>query len=532
MQRKTLSVVLIMSLLLTLLAACGGKTGGNEPNNTGGSTTPGEGTQTPAANYGDTGGLQLPLTDKPVTLTWMLVSDVEGLNTKLIATEIEKRTGIKLEIQAIAPAIFKERLQTTLASGKLPDLFHGLSLSEVNKLGALNAIAPINKHIDKLPNFKKLYTEENPWVMKSYSDDKGNMYAWPIYKFSREVNHGFLYRKDVFEANNIKMWNTTDEFYQAMKALKEKYPASYPYASKTKENIFMDWAYGWGIGGTSFPAYYDEGTKQWSFSFTSPKYKEMLDFIKKMYDEGLIDPEFLTDTAAGWQGKMTTGKSFVTFDWIGRLDEFSNAVQSQIPGYDLRYANPVGPTGNIRTLPDVTTFGLAVANNDKQELAFKLLDYLSSPSGAELVTMGIEGVSYTKDSNNNITYPELKDVAKVDIKALEQKYGLWLEGMYLRVDPRSVYFDFTDREQEAQDLMVDKKEALDPVLKFTDEETATIAELRPQLLKAANEFAVRYILTKNQGDAQWQEWLNTAKKMNEEKYIKAFNDAQKRFDSQ
>src|SRR5690606_35748837 len=177
------------------------------------------------------------------------------------------------------------------------------------------------------------------------------------YGLNRDVNHGFLYRKDIFDKHNIKEWTNTDEFYDALKKLKAAYPDSYPYASKTKENIFKDWAYGWGIGGSEFPSYYDEKSKTWKEVYTSNEYKSMLDFMKKLYEEGLIDPEFITDTDASWTAKMTTNnKSFVTFDWIGRLDSFANQVKAAIPDYNLRYANPVGPTGNIRTLPKISNF--------------------------------------------------------------------------------------------------------------------------------------------------------------------------------
>src|SRR5690606_1982136 len=157
--------------------------------------------------------------------------------------------------------------------------------------------------------------------------------------------------------------------------------------------------------------YYDEANKTWKFTFTQPEYKDMLDFMKKLFNEGLLDPEFMTDTAANWTAKMTSADSaFVTFDWIGRLDMFYNQVKDQNPNYDLRYGNPVGPTNHIRSLDQITTFGLTVTKNDKSEIALKLLDYLSSPEGAELVMLGVEGESFVVNEDGSISYPELQDV--------------------------------------------------------------------------------------------------------------------------
>jgi len=550
MLKKLLSVALILTLAVSLVAACasgnsgsknagsgGGDTAaeGSGGNNAGGSgnADKNEGSEDTASQWGDTGGLKLPLVDKPTKLTWMLVSE-NPANDKLIVKEIEKRTGITLDLQTYSPSTYQEKLRVTVASGNLPDIFHGLKPAELKKIGQQGAVVAINDYADMLPNFRRLYLEENPWVVASYGDESGKLYSWPIYNMNRDVNHGFLYRKDIFEKHGIKPWENTEEFYEALKKLKELYPNSYPYASKTKEYIFRDWAYGWGIGGASYPAYYDEDEKVWKFASITPEHKDMLDFMKKLYNEGLMDPEFLTDTPDSWTAKMTNGSSFVTWDWIGRLDLFYNQVKDQNPEYDLRYAMPIGPTGNIRTLPKIdASWGIAVANNKNKEAALKLLDYLTSPSGAALVTLGVEGETFYFDDNGKPVYPELKDVPLVDIKVLEDRYGLWLEGMYLAPDHRSVYYNYTEKEQEAQDMMLEGNhfEPEDPVLNFTDDENARIAELQLSLEKAANEFNAKYILDKSYSDAEWEAWVKNAKDLGVDEYIAIYNAAQARFDA-
>lgn len=486
--------------------------------------------------YGDTGGLKLPLVDKPTKVTWMLTSSVQGLNDKDVIKEIENRTGVTLEILSYPSASYADKLNITLASGSLPDILTGSTFSEVNKLGGQGAFVAINDYLDKLPNFKSLYVdnEENNWVMKSFSDDNNNIYTWPVYGLSRDVNHGFMYRKDIFDKHGIKEWTNTEEFYQAMKQLKELYPNSTPVVSKTQDGIFRDWAYGWGIGGESYPMYYDEATTTWKLATIQPEFKEQIDFMKKLYNEGLLDPEFITDTAASWTAKMTSENSaFVTFDWIGRLDMFYEQVKEAIPDYDLRYAYPVGPTGNIRSLSKVLNFGTAVAKGKNEEVALKLLDYLTSPSGSELITLGIEGKHYVIDANGKVTYPNITDVEKIEITTLEEKYGAWVEGMYVKVDTRSTYFNYTEKEQEAQDKInkANRFEALDPMLKFTDEETSDMVDFTTNLQKAGIEFAVQYVLDKNYGDAQWEAWLATAKDLNAPQLEAIYNTAQARFDA-
>lgn len=530
-------MLLVISLLITVLAACGGnsnnaskKDGKNAPSNsTNVSATAPEVTN----QYGDTGGLTLPLVDSPTEITWMLVSETP-VNDKLIAKEIEKRTGIKVNFQVYSAATYVEKLRVTVGSGKLPDIFHGLKTAELKDIGTQGAVVAINDYADMLPNFSRLYLEENPWVISSYGDENGKLYTWPVYDMNRDVNHGMMYRKDIFDKNGIPEYTDTESFYQALKKLKEVYPNSYPLASKLKEAIFRDLSYGWGIGSASYPAYYDETAKEWKYASIQPEHKDMLDFLKKLYNEGLLDPEFLTDTSDSWTSKMTTDKSFVTWDWIGRLDLFYNQVKDANPEYDLRYGNPVGPTGNIRTLPLINAdMGVAVANGKNKEAALKLLDYLTSPSGAELATLGVEGETFNFDADGKPVYPELANEALIDINVLNDRYGLWLEVMYLAPDHRSVYYNYTEKEQEAQDKIVsaNKFEAIDPVLNFTDTENATIADYQVNLDKAASEFNAKYILSKNYGDQQWNDWVKSAENLGAGKFIETYNRAQQRYDA-
>ncbi|CAN7378042.1 extracellular solute-binding protein [Paenibacillus sp. LjRoot153] len=534
MSKKLISSVAGIALMTSILTACSGTTGGQKEGGAAASASTAPAATQAANPYGDTGGLKLPLVNEPTTLTWMLPSNSTNIKEdKLVVQEILKRTGIKVDFQTYSPQTYQDKLKVIVASGKLPDIFEGLKAAELKKIGKQKGVVAINDYAEMLPNFKKLYLQENSWVVKSYGDENGKLYTWPIYDLNRDVNHGFLYRKDIFDKLGIKEWTTTDEFYQALKKLKEAYPNAYPYASKGLANVFRDWSYGWGIGSDSYPAYYDEKEKAWKFASIQPEHKNMLDFMKKLYNEGLIDPEFLTDTQDSWTTKMTTDKSFVTWDWIGRLDLFYNQIKAKNPDYNLRYANPVGPTGNVRTLPKVSDFSVTVANNKNKEAALKLLDYLTSPSGSQLMTLGVEGVNFEWGKDGAPVYPELKDLPLVDISVLEDRYAMWLESAYLRPDHRSVYYKFSEKEKEAQDKILkgSKREPIDPILNFTDAEISTLAELQTALQKAAEEFNAKYVLDKKYGDEQWEEWKKTIAKKGVDAYIKVYNDAQKRYEA-
>ena len=487
-------------------------------------------------NYGDTGGISLPITDKNLTLSVLVQNDFPETNKTFAVQELQQRTGITIKTTEVPVANIREKAKLLISSGQIPDIMAGesLSLIDINRLGVQGAFAPLNKYIDQMPNFKKNFVDnpQNSWVFKSLVAEDDNLYYYPKFESERKVNHGFLYRKDIFDKHGIPEWKSTEEFYQALKKLKELYPNSKPYVSKNKMNIFRDWGYGWGIN-APLP-YYNEETQIWKLSTTQQEYKDMLDFMKKLINEGLMDLEILTDTQASWTGKITQkDKAFVTFDWIGRLDMFYEQVKAQIPEYDLRYASPIGPVRKGMSLSNVglNGFGILVANNNNSQTSLKLVDYLSSPSGTELMTMGIEGVTYKKDESGKIKYPEFPEDKKIGIDDLAKTYGMFIPGLYTRMDKRSVYFDLSKKEQEAQDKMVNNNllQPMDPLPAFKEDELKIINEYQQKLETAASDFSTKYILDKSYGEAQWNEWLVLAKSLGEDKLIEVYNQAQKRY---
>ena len=486
------------------------------------------------AKIGDYGTLKLPIDTKGTTIRMMCNTDVTTNNDSVVIKELRRRTGINLQIIAVPLASYQQKAKVMIASkDEMPEILHpsGFAQDEINDFGNQGAFAEILQYKEKLPNFKKLYIDEAEerqiaGALKNSMTADGKLYMFPIYDINRDVNHGMLYRKDIFDKHNIPMWHDKDSFLDTLRQLKKIYPNSTPYASKTKTTIVRDLGYSWGLNG--FATYYDETDGKWKYSCTDPKFKEVLDFIQTMYNEKLIDPEFLTATQNAWTTKMTQAdKAFVTWDWIGRLDQFSNA--STVPGYDLRYAYPIG--GKVITLGR-TGNGSVVKKGPAELLCLQLCDYLLSDSGAQLITMGIEGVTYTLREDGKADYIGFEGQKGVSINDLESKYGMYIAGVYKRFDRRSSYYDFTEREQEAQDLMNNKPGGgympLDPVLAFTPEERDVRTQYESGIGKAAEEFATKYILN-GYGEKEWNEWLEKAKALGTEKVIEQYNKAQDRY---
>lgn len=523
--KKFWAVTMAMAIFAAVLTGCGQGTGTESTGDI------------DVATLGDLGGLELPLDDSNTKITWLVASSVDGLNDKYALQALREITGVNVQLEVYPLSTINDKVKVLFASKNLPNIIgQGIStLNEMNDYGTQGALAAVDDYLDVMPNFKKIFKDdpENNWVFKSYQASDGKLYAFYGYDINRDINHGTLYRKDIFDQNGIEMWNSPEEFYQAMKKLKEIYPDSYPFTSKYGDALFGKLATSWGIDITN-AAYYNEEESTWKSSITSPEYKDELDYLKKLYDEGLIDPEFLTLTEAQWTSRMTQPNvSFVTWDWIGRLDLFKSQTEDSVPDYDLRYGNPIGPKQTIVTLPKVF-FPITIAKSKNTELACKLVDFFYSDAGRAFVSMGVPGVTYNLNDEGYADYVGFESGQKLEITDLEEKYGLYIEGMYRGFDRRSSYFQFSEKEQEAQEYFTQegRMEPEDPVPLFTEEEQNEITKYQTDLMTACTEFSTNYILSDKTGDAAWDEWVTKADGLGCSRIVEIYNEAQKRYEAQ
>ncbi|MDL2293760.1 extracellular solute-binding protein [Ruminococcaceae bacterium OttesenSCG-928-D13] len=480
------------------------------------------------------GGAVLPLTEEPVTIDWLVISDLESLNDKLIIQELARITNINLNIITSPSANIEEKLNALVASKNLPDIVsaHEFMPNLTNKIGPQGALAAVNDYLDVMPNFSKIISmPENDYYLKAYSASDDNCYILHAYNTNRDINLGMLYRKDIFDANGIEPWGSTEEFYQVLKQLKEIYPNSTPFAYTGGSTYFRSMGYSWG-GLNQFDMYYDEDDGLWKLSTTDENFKDMLDFTKRCYDEGLYDPEFLTLTLEQWNTKMTqSDQAFVSWGWVDRMNILKVQTAETNPDFDLQYWYPVGPSGKTARAATFGAHSAIVAKGDNAELCMRLLDYLYSEAGSELMSLGIEGVTYTLDPETGMAdYIGFEDGVEYGIKDLEEKYGLFNSSIYRTLDRRSVYFNFTEPVQRAQEMMVegDRISPLDPPLAFSAEDNGTITELKPDLMTKGEEFAFTYVLsgTSADTDALWANWLQTAKSYGEDTMVEIYNRTQ------
>jgi hypothetical protein len=124
-------------------------------------------------------------------------------------------------------------------------------------------------------------------------------------------------------------------------------------------------------------------------------------------------------------------------------------------------------------------------------------------------------------SIKNLSRGKLKpsqDAAKINspaINTLEEKYGLFTQSIAMRFDPSCVYYQYTPKLQEAQDLVNERgwlSEKVPLALNVT-EDTDKYNSIITDLSTERDVMISKYILSDASPETIWEAWLEKAEKL-------------------
>lgn len=514
MIKRIFALLLAVLMVAGLFAGCGEQ---QKPN--GGDIILPKPTQTDAS--GNVIENQKPY--EGVTITMAFYSNYEIDANAWLFKQIEEATGIIIEPICYTSAVYFEKLGGWIATNDLPDLITSgnLDKTEFDKYGSQGAFVNLNdpEVLEMIPNFKKIFIDDpdNYAVYSQYFTETGAQYAAPSYDMNRDVNHCLLYREDVFKELGIEPWTDTDSFLAALRKLKQAYPTSYPFNASAWDQNLSRMAYSFNVNGLEFA--YDHDTKQWYSGVTSNDFRKLLDLWQIMYKEKLMDPDVFTNDSSTIDAKMLTNQSFVIQEWIGRMAVENAAAATDKDGKvdDSFHVVPGAPIGNGKYI-ELGKFsgagGLLVKNGPKQNAVLAVLDWLYSDEGSYIASVGVEGDNYVKDENGKITYPDitLKEGEVITYQMLTEKYGMWLDGYYVRTSRDAIYYDYTPEEKMAQDLGA--KHGYypgKPAMNVPSAYQFDWADHVDAYTKDYEEFVTNYIM-KGYGDAEWNKFVSDIQK--------------------
>lgn len=398
--RKAIAVLSAVTMAASVMAC-----GNTSPGQTGSDSAPAKEqetqntdtqTETSADSGTDTqGGKDTWLTDEMVTITYARSENSLQPYNPDCATVQWIRDNLNINLEVSTYADYETKMNTLLAANQLPDLF-GM-WGNVSDVVGTECLLELTDLIDQYaPNIKKDY-EEIPELSRYKVN--GGIYTLAQIRRDENWEQGSVpcIRTDLLEEQNLEVPTTWDELYDVLGKLAKAYPDSIAYGCRGDDRLLFNYMSPIkGLGG-EYGLYQDEDG-QWHMGCLEDSYKEALQYIHNMYQDGILDNEYLIVSADDWKSGLATGKYLFYFDNPVFLDTLNTTLRETDPNAKLEpimfLANEDGVTLNYGHPNNYYNVWGINADTENKEVVMKFVNWLYSEEGGRLMNYGVEGEHY------------------------------------------------------------------------------------------------------------------------------------------
>lgn len=350
---------------------------------------------------------------EPVTFTFYSADGLEDTWTDPVAQMITEKTGVTLKMDYPADSN-DNRIELMVATGEYPDFV--FAKGSVSTLIRNDALIDMSDLIDEYgPNIKKLYGDE--YENLRYSSEDPSIYQLcsdKVQEETLETSGTAQLQWAVLQENQYRVPYTLEEYTQMIRDYMEKYPMINGKPVIGISIVCSDWHW---YTMLSNPSGYMNGSAdngQWIvddekqevyYKHAADGQKEYYKWLNEMYNEGILDPEFATQTHEDFVLKVAEGRVLGLLDeeWDYTGAEISLRADGQ---EEHTYAGlPVTIDRSVKC-PSLKQqnlavgWGIGITKSCKDPVrAVRFLDWLCSDEAQILLNWGIEGVDYYYDEN-------------------------------------------------------------------------------------------------------------------------------------
>lgn len=322
---------------------------------------------------------------------------------------LEERTG--LDITFIHPPAGDDGtfFNTIVASGEYPDIWITTGFQDIYPGGVSQAIEDgiLANTNDLIDQYGYYYMQEaSKWddaTVKNMRTDQG---YWRLGGACQRVpvlgnqHSGLVVRKDWLEKYGLEAPTTLDDMTNILLTFKQngvevpfaacEYDHWYYGSSNMLSAAFGVMHYGFQVG--------DDG-KTVNFAMLEPGYKDYLLFLKSWMEAGLIDRDYANRKDEDARKLLTTGRAGMCWAGNWMTKEMLALGKVEDENFDMIGISTLKPNDNpefINEFGDPIVNGTSMqcwcisATSAHQKEAMKVLDYLYSPEGIDLMVFGPE----------------------------------------------------------------------------------------------------------------------------------------------
>lgn len=350
---------------------------------------------------------------EPVTFTFYNADGQEDPWADPVARKITEATGVTLKTE-YPTGRQKNDIMLMVATKEYPDLI--FAKGDSNILIENGALIDMSELIEEYgPHIKALYGEEYDYLR--YSKEDASIYQLCSNKVGDEVltTAGTAQLQwAVLQENDYVIPRTLEEYTEMIRSYMEQYP--YINGRKTIGISISctDWHWyttlsdpaGYIANGTTDDGQWivDEGNRVF-YKHAAEGQKEYFRWLNQMYWEGILDPEFATQTHEDYISKIASGRvlGLLDADWDIATPESSLKARGM---YERTYAGlPVTIDESVtcavlreHNLGVGWGIGISVSCKDPVR-AVQFLDWMCTEEAQVMLNWGIENVNYFYDED-------------------------------------------------------------------------------------------------------------------------------------
>ncbi|MCR5607030.1 MAG: extracellular solute-binding protein [Treponema sp.] len=441
------------------------------------------------------GNVETGKTGRP-RVTFMLVdyegSPLTGEHAKEVVDKMTEYTNTDVEFTFVANDSYNEKMGLALASPDDMPMVMNVGSIKLGIVDAANAGAfwDLNDFIwdsEKFPNLSKANKE----VCKSLTIG-GKLIG--IYKARDIGRYGMGYRKDWAEKLGLSEPKTIEDVYNMMYAFTYKDPdgnglqdtyglAMCKYTGPF--DIIQAW-FGAGNGWT-------EQNGRLIPIHQTKEYKEALDWMKKMYEDGLIAPDWAVRDTATWADQVKKGEAGMFIDVMDgsrRIWDYfvNNNVPSVVDASKPAEMALVGPI-NGKTLATSGYNGFLVVTKAAKtkaqvEACLHYIDKMCDNDMLLLASYGLKDINYEIDADGYLVDTDAKDPSAAKAYSALNQTQCFIPSKNTKPSPKQ-----TDRKMKELEVIRNNEQyaVFNPAISYlaNSEAYATQGAILDQLLSDA-----------------------------------------------
>jgi putative aldouronate transport system substrate-binding protein len=537
-------------LALALTAAC--SSGGDDP--AAEATGDGQGTEIPEANRVGAmedfaAGTEFVATE-PVTFG-LLYRDHPNypLNEDwLFFSELEEKNKVSFDVTSAPLSDWDQKKSLINSTGDAPEFIPETYKGQETQFVSGGAILPLSDYIQYMPNFQQKIEE---WGMQDYLESleqaDGKVYMLPGLYQSPQPQYSIAVRQDLWDAAGITEDPATwDDFRDDLKKLKAANPDAWPMSDRwsTTNNsplgatlqlaapnfgTIAGWGFGQGL-------WWDADEEQFAYAPTTDGYKELVEYFASLVEDGLLDPESLTQDDATAVQKFGSGQSLAisgnTQEVTTYRKTFTDAGNTAAQVKLIRV--PGGPAGDNVAAGSRIASGFMLSADAKEQPHFLALlqwiDWLYySDQGIEFAQWGVEGTTYTNDGGTRTLAADVdwNGLNPTGTKKLNADFG-FSNGVFMFANGTTdelIGSMQTESTREFVGSMSDKEELpLAPTAPLDEMQQEQVTLWQSALNDSVLQNTAAFILG-SRPLSEWDAWMTELQGLNVDQYVDTYNPA-------